>query len=142
MKFDFDKEYLSAWKALGFYYVFDDEQKSWILTGSKNGLLNFCKLLDEYASDSAHEAISEHEHYGPDSYLKVITWYSPIIKASGIYGSRKDIKRLADLLNRALVKNESNEIKIDKEYSRENESQLLLRIMPEGFDPSTLYKTS
>lgn len=141
MSFDFDFQYRKEWRLLGFYYEFNNLKNCWIFVGSKSGLLNFCKLLLNYASDKSHEKLSEHEHFGPDSYLKVITWDAPIIKESGIYGSIRDIKRLSYILKEKLINIPIKmEIKIDKEYSNVNECYILLRIKSDNFDPATCYK--
>ncbi len=139
MKFDFDQQYIKEWESLGFYYTFDKKQNCWIFTGSKKGLLNFCNVLDEYVKNPVHKDISEHEHYGPDSYLKLITWNYPIIKESGIYGRLEDFKKLSDFLKYVLWSNKRKEIVIDKEFSEKNECYILLKIMNKNFDPATLY---
>ena len=140
MSFDFDKEYSKEWKNLGFYYSFDKEKNCWMLFGSQKGLLNFCDLLNQYANNPLKKKISEHEHFGPDSYLKVITWYNPIIRNSGIYGTLKDIQKLASIIKDKLVNKVSEDIIIDKEYSEINESSILLKVMDDDFDPSTAQK--
>ena len=66
-----------------------------------------------------HNEISEHEHYGPDSYFKVVTWSTPIIKKDGIYGSLKDIQKLEKILrNKLLSLNDNDEFIIDDQYSK------------------------
>lgn len=138
MSFDFEIQYSNEWKILGFYYNFNDIKNCWQLLGSKNGLLNFCLLLKNYASNPLHNEISEHEHYGPDSYFKVVTWSTPIIKKDGIYGSLKDIQKLEKILrNKLLSLNDNDEFIIDDQYSKQNECYLLIKIMTKNFDPST-----
>lgn len=138
MNFDFDSEYSIEWRQLGFYYDFDNKENCWRLTGPKRGLFNFCNLLKEYVNNPSHAGLSEHEHYGPDSYLKIVTWTIPIIKEDGIYGTLDNIENLEVLLRNKLLSNSSTEIIIDKEYSKQNECFILIKIMNEDFDPSSL----
>jgi hypothetical protein len=140
MKFDFNAAYAKEWKELGFYYSFDQTTNAWKFTGSRKGLLNFSKLLNSYALDPSRAGVSEHEHYGPDSYLKVVTWYTATIEEDGIFGSLKDIKRLGEIIAREIVMSTSNEIVIDKEYSPQNDCSIVLKVMPENFDPGTCGK--
>jgi len=51
---------------LGFFCDFDDRQSvnQWRFYGSKQGLLKFVKLLDDYTSNPTNEQLFEHEHYG------------------------------------------------------------------------------
>lgn len=121
MSSSFDIQYRNEWRLLGFYYEFNAHKKCWIFIGSKEGLLNFSELLFNYAIDKSHKKISEHAHYGPDSYLKVITWNSPIIMESGIYGSLEDINRLGNIFRNILMNNkDKTQLKIDKEFSKDN----------------------
>lgn len=100
--------------------------------------LSSCKIVIYYS----HKKLSEHEHFGPDSYLRVITWDAPIIKESGIYGSIRDIKRLSYILKEKLMNNPINmEVKIAKEYSNLNECYILLRIKSDNFGPAICYKS-
>ena len=63
-----------GWRELGFYYDFDEARFCWRLIGSRSGLLKLRDILNGYADDPRNEQISEHEHYGPYSYLKLMTW--------------------------------------------------------------------
>jgi len=137
MSFDFDNEYSKEWKILGFYYHFDNDNKNWVFIGSQKGIVNFCNLLNNYVLNPINAGISQHEHFGPDSYLKVITWNTPVIKRSGIYGTLEDIKKLAGLIKYKLLNNNNEQIIIDKEYSKNNECTILIKIMEDDFDPSS-----
>ena len=83
------------WRALGFFYDRDDQLKEWKLVGSRSGLLKFRDLLIRYAASSRNEAKSEHDHYGPYSYLKVMTWTEPGMDRNGIYGTLQNLRQLA-----------------------------------------------
>jgi len=137
MIFDFDKQYADEWKKLGFYYDLNHDAHCWRLSGSKNGLINFCDLLSKYVHNPMHSGISEHEHYGPDSYLKVVTWYFPTITKDGIYGSLQDIQKLETLIrSKLLMAGIEGEIHINQDYSDKNEYYLTIKVMSDGFDPS------
>ncbi len=141
MSSSFDIQYRNEWRSLGFYYEFNAHKRCWIFIGSKGGLLNFSELLFAYAIDKSKKEISEHAHYGPDSYLKVITWNAPMIMESGIYGSLADIKRLGDIFRKILMSNkDKTQLKIDKEYSKNNDCYILLKIKQDNFDPAIYYK--
>jgi hypothetical protein len=62
------------WRALGFFYEVNHEAKVWTLVGSRAGLLCFSDALRAYVADPRNALESEHEHYGPYMYLKVMTW--------------------------------------------------------------------
>ena len=143
MSFDFEKQYSEEWRKLGFYYQFDNENSCWRIFGSRDGLVNLCDLLLDYVKSNRHTGISDHEHYGPDSYLKVVTWHFPIINHDGIYGSPEDILKLEGLIRRKIFfASIDEEMHIDRDYSDKNECYLLIKLMGDGFDPATFSKTA
>jgi len=77
------------WRELGFYYDQDQGGKSWCLVGSRSGLRKFAKLQREYADDLARSSASEHEHYGPYMYLKVMTLHSSGTDENSIHGTNR-----------------------------------------------------
>jgi hypothetical protein len=74
-KFDIDQMMIDEWRQLGFYYDRDDRLyvNQWRFFGSKKGLQNFVSMLDKYTNNPANDILSEHDHYGPYSYLKIMT---------------------------------------------------------------------
>lgn len=66
-----DQWVIDGWRELGFYYDFDERisVNQWRFYGSKNGLQNFVRLLDDYTNDPRNDSLSEHNHFGPYSYL-------------------------------------------------------------------------
>jgi hypothetical protein len=78
----------SEWRELGFFYERDDEARAWRLVGSGGGLGGFCSLLEQYASDPRMARTSEHEHYGPYAYLKLVTWPDAGVVKDGLYARR------------------------------------------------------
>src|SRR5580704_6177371 len=65
------------WRELGFFYDRDDQARNWRLTGSRAGLLRFRDALLSYVADPRNALDSEREHYGPYSYLEVMTSPNP-----------------------------------------------------------------
>jgi hypothetical protein len=125
------------WRKLGFYYDQDKKERHWHFVGSRDGLLKFATLLDKYCSKPKHAQISEHNHFGPYWYLKVVTMNECLIDENGIHGSIEDLRRLSsvvrEVLNRAKP---SDRIVIDKEYSNMNKFGIVLEVREDGFDPA------
>lgn len=93
-----------GWRELGFFYDRDDQNKLWKLTGSRTGLLRFRDALLSYAADPRNALKSEHQHYGPYSYLTVMTWPEAGFNDYAIRGPLADLARLADLIETQLAK--------------------------------------
>ncbi len=126
------------WRELGFFYDFEKESSCWRLIGSRSDLLKFCDILNAYADDSRNEQISEHEHYGPYFYLKLMTWEEAEITENAICGTLSDFRRLA-----AIVENKSNASSagstfiIGDEYTEGSKAILKFEVREEGFDPAS-----
>ena len=96
------EETKEEWRELGFYYDRSDEQKEWVLAGSKGGLFGFCDCLRSYCNNEKNNLVSEHDHYGPYMYLKIMTWSEAGISKSSIHGSLEELLRLSDLIETRL----------------------------------------
>lgn len=128
---------MKEWRELGFYYDQDDKNQ-WRIIGSKNGLLNFSKILDEYIVNPKNKNISEHEHYGPYSYLKIMTWNEPIIKEDVVGGTLSDLNRLSKLIKMKLKTLEAPaDFVIDKDYCDRAQWKIKFIIKKDDFDPSS-----
>lgn len=128
----------SEWRRLGFHYDRDDSAREWLLTGSRSGLLRFRDLLLEYAAKPGNSLRSEHEHYGPYSYLEVMTWNEAGIDNHAIYGSLDDIRRLALLIEERIASaNPGATIVISDEYTKAPAYSLVLSVREDGFDPAS-----
>jgi len=123
------------WRELGFFYDYDESNSCWRLIGSRQGLLKFCNILNDYAKDERNAPLSKHEHYGPYWYLKFITWNEPQITSHAIAGTLKDFERLSKLtkqkLENAII---GDRIVIDSDYSLLNEAKLILEVKENDFD--------
>ena len=85
------------WRKLGFFYTKDEHPRpAWRLVGSLAGLAAFHAILTTYVAHPSNAPLSEHEHYGPYTYLKVMTWSEAGIDADSIHGTLADLTRLAD----------------------------------------------
>jgi hypothetical protein len=127
----------AEWRALRFFYDYDDASRTWLIRGNRAGLRRLCSELRAYAHNPAHAPLSEHEHYGPYSYLEFVTWSEAKIVAEGIYGRLDDFDRLAGIVEAWLHPMEpGKELRIDSEYSKHNESVLVIRLEADDFDPA------
>jgi hypothetical protein len=126
------------WRELGFFYELQDEPPRWRIVGSPSGLGNLVKVLDKYVRDPRHEAISEHEHYGPYMYLKVQTAETPTIDNESIRGSLSDLVHLRDLIANGLRNLRAGEsLVVGPEYSPAVRFPLHLELREAEFDPAS-----
>jgi len=140
-KIDIDQMMIDEWRQLGFYYDLDERVavNQWRFYGSKQGLQNFVKLLDDYTSKTSNDAISEHDHYGPYSYLKIMTWDKPIITSDYIAGTIQDLKNLRNIIADKLGKAQPGQtFNIDKDFGIENTVTVKFFVMSDDFDPISL----
>ena len=128
---------IKEWRELGFFCDLDEDAKTWRFIGSLTGLRKFCNLLNEYTLDKKNETVSEHEHYGPYMYLKIMTLNYSGITGNCIHGNLTELKKLAELIDNKLEKaHPGSKIVIDSEYSDKADFSLLFEVMQNNFDPS------
>jgi hypothetical protein len=126
------------WRNLGFFYDRDDAKKEWRLVGSRSGLLKFRDLLLRYVANPRNAANSEHDHYGPYMYLKVMTANQPGINRGAIYGAVQDLGRLAAIIETKLKNTRAGSVlRIREEFTPDCEYSLLLDVRDESFDPAS-----
>jgi hypothetical protein len=134
---EIDEQTREDWRELGFFYDQDRDARSWRFIGSRSGLLQFSALLSHYTADERNAALSEHDHYGPYWYLKIVTWNEASITEDDIRGTFEDFRRLAELTKRRLERVSPGEVfEIDKEYSENNDFKLRFEVREDGFDPA------
>ena len=136
-----DQLMIDQWRELGFYYDHDDRMdvNQWRFYGSKKGLQNFVSLLDKYTANPHNDTLSEHDHYGPYSYLKIMTWDKPTITESYIAGTIQDLKRLRDIIADKLNKAQPGQtFNIDKDYGLDNTITAKFFVMSDNFDPPSM----
>lgn len=125
------------WRELGFFYDRDDEAREWRLVGSRAGLLRFRDLLLAYIADPRNSQLSEHGHYGPYIYLKVMTWSEAGLGPDAIYGTIADLGRLAQFVEAKLSESApGSRLLIREEFSPESPYELALYVREDGFDPA------
>ena len=140
-KIDIDQMIIDEWRQLGFYYDLDhrDSVNQWRFYGSKQGLQSFIKLLDDYTRQTSNDAISEHDHYGPYSYLKIMTWDKPTITERYFAGTIQDLKILRNIIANKLNNAQPGQtFHIDKDYGNDNTVTAKFFIMSEDFDPVSM----
>jgi hypothetical protein len=126
------------WRELGFFYIRDDQARNWKLTGSRAGLLHFRDALLSYVADPRNELKSEHEHYGPYSYLEVMTWPEAGFDGHAIRGPLADLARLAKLIEAKLATaSPGSSLVIQEEFAADSPYALILDLREDGFDPAT-----
>lgn len=133
-----DEQTREEWRELGFFYDQDETARYWRLIGSREGLAKFPALLTEYVSDERNASLSEHEHYGPYWYLKIVTWNQPEIGKDDIRGTLDDLRRLAEIAKRNLENVEPGDtFEIDEEFAPNNEFSLRFEVQEDDFDPAS-----
>jgi len=91
-----------------------------------------------YAANSRNEAKSEHDHYGPYKYLKVMTWTEPGIDRNAIYGTLQNLRQLAGIIEAKLQDTRPGSVlRIQEEFAASCEYCLVLKVRDEGFDPAS-----
>jgi len=125
------------WRELGFFYGRDDQTKVWKLTGSRAGLLRFRDALLSYVADPRNALKSEHEHYGPYSYLEIMTWPEAGFDNHAIRGPVADLARLASLIEAKLaIARPGYTVRIQEEFAPDSPYALVLDLREDGFDPA------
>lgn len=126
---------IAEWNDLGFWYDHTPES-GWVIRGARTGLEKLATLLDQYAIDPRNTKLSEHDHFGPYSYLKVVTWSSSEINQDGIYGTLQDIVRLAALIRERVGScNPGDSFALAQAFSTTSSTEFTLVCEPESFSP-------
>ncbi len=136
-KFNIEQNTINEWRGLGFYY--DLSVNQWKFFGSKMGLQNFAVLLDQYAANPHNNALLEHKHYGPYSYLKIMTWNKAVITPDYFGGTIQDLKTLGQIISEKINQSNPGEVfSIDKEYGVDNTATAEFFVMNDDFDPVSM----
>ena len=135
---DLDATTKKEWRELGFYYDFDEQHFHWRWIGSKSGLLGFARLIDAYVSDPRNQKLSEHEHYGPYAYLKLMTAAEPQITESWICGRLSDLEKLSAIVKEHLHRSEvGSTFTIGDEYVAGSKTVIQFEVRENNFDPAS-----
>jgi hypothetical protein len=136
-KIDIDEMLRKEWRELGFYYETNQGKNEWLFVGSKKGLLNFIDCIDEHIE--FQKGISDDSHFGPYSYLKLMTWDKPYIDLKLFAGRKGDFENLKKIyLQKIELTNVGDEFVINEEYSSHNSALLRVKVAGNDFDPVSL----
>jgi hypothetical protein len=136
-----DLQFQVEWRELGFYYDLGEKQGNpeWRFFGSKDGLKNIISILDKYISNPVNKTLSEHEHYGPYHYLKIMTWNVPTITEDFIAGTLEDLAILKSTIAARLSNAEIGDtFNIRLDYGIDNTTDAKFFIMENDFDPASM----
>jgi hypothetical protein len=126
------------WRELGFFYHRDDPCATWLIRGSRSGLLAFGHVLREYSNNPRNQQLAEHDHFGPYMYLKIGTWSAPDISEHWIAGTLDDLKRLSGLVEERVLKAKGGDrLSLRNAYAPNALYELTLEMSEDDFDPAT-----
>jgi len=127
------------WRELGFFYDRDDASKEWLLVGSRDGLLRFAGLLRAYVADPRNATRSEHDHYGPYTYLELMTWPKAGIDGHAICGPLAALDGLASLVEAKVgAMKPGARARIGDEFAPGTSYTIVLELRDDGFEPSSI----
>jgi hypothetical protein len=127
------------WRELGFFYDRDDARRRWKLVGSRAGLSGFCQLLSRYVANPRNAQVSEHDHYGPYMYLKVMTWTEASLDDKAIAGRLEDLSRLSTIFEaRLAAASPGQSFEIGREYAPASSYDLEVQVAADGLDPASV----
>jgi hypothetical protein len=131
-----------AWRELGFFCGRDSAAKEWRIVGSVMGLRKFASDLRSYASNPAHDRLSEYTHFGPAMNLEIGTSHQTEITEQWIGGPLADLLRLATLIERSAQDNVvGKRIALRSNFSPMSPYELILDVRDEAFDPASADST-
>jgi len=126
-----------AWRELGFFCGRDSAAKEWRIVGSVKGLRKFAAEIRKYASNPAHDRLSEYTHFGPAMNLELGTSHQTEITEQWIGGPLADLLRLATLIERSAQANVvGKRIALRANFSPMAPYELILDVRDEAFDPA------
>ncbi len=127
-----------AWRELGFFCGRDPAAKEWRIVGSVKGLRTFAAEIRKYASNLAHDRLSEYTQFGPAMNLEVGTSHQTEITEQWIGGPLLDLLRLATLIEQSAQANVvGKRIALRANFSPMAPYELILDIRDEAFDPAS-----
>ncbi len=127
-----------AWRKLGFFCGRNDAPKEWRIVGSVKGLSKFAAEVRKYASNPAHDRLSEYTHFGPAMNLEVGTSHQTEITEQWIGGPLVDLLRLATLIEQSAQHNVVGKcIALRSNFSPMAPYELILDVRDDAFDPAS-----
>jgi len=127
-----------AWRELGFYCGKDKVAKEWRIVGSVKGLKKFAAEINAYASNPAHNRLSEFMHFGPAMNLELGTYQQAEINEQWIGGSVTELRQLAALIDQSVQANMVGRcIALRSSFSPVAPYELVLDVRSDEFDPAS-----
>ena len=127
-----------AWRALGFFCGRNDAAKEWRIVGSVAGLRKFAAEVRKYASNPAHDRLSEYTQFGPVMNLEIGTSHQTEITEQWIGGPLVDLLRLATFIERSAQANVVGKcIALRSNFSPMAPYELILDVRDDAFDPGS-----
>ena len=127
-----------AWRELGFFCGRDAAAKEWRIVGSVKGLRRFAAEIRKYASNPAHDRLSEYTQFGPAMDLEVGTSHQPEITEEWIGGPLVDLLRLATLIEQSAQANVvGKRIALRANFSPIAPYDIILDVREDTFDPAS-----
>ena len=125
-----------AWRELGFFCGRDKAAKEWRIVGSVKGLRKFASEIRKYASNPAHDRLSEYTHFGPAMNLELGTSHQTEITEQWIGGPLVDLLRLATFIERSAQANVVGKcVALRSNFSPMAPYELILDVRGDAFDP-------
>ena len=126
-----------AWRKLGFFCGRNDAAKEWRIVGSVAGLRKFAAEVRKYASNPAHDRLSEYTQFGPAMNLEIGTSHQTEITEQWIGGPLVDLLRLATLIEQSAQHNVVGKcIALRSNFSPMASYELILDVRDDAFDPA------
>ena len=126
-----------AWRELGFFCGRNTAAKEWRIVGSVQGLRKFAAEIRSYASNPAHDRLSEYTHFGPAMNLEIGTSHQTEITEQWIGGPLVDLLRLATLIEQSAQNNVvGKRIALRSNFSPMAPYELILDVRDDAFDPA------
>jgi len=127
-----------VWREMGYYCGKDKAAKEWRVIGSVKGLRKFASELRKYASNPAHDRLSEYMHLGPSMNFEIATWEQPEITDQWIAGPLPDLLNLTVLIDLNVQANMvGRRIALRSQFSPLAPYELILDVRDDAFDPSS-----
>lgn len=127
-----------AWRELGFYCGRDKTAKEWRIVGSVAGLKKFAAEIRRYASNPAHNRLSEYMHLGPAMNLEICTSHQAEITDQWLGAPVMEFMHLAGLIDRSVQPNMiGKRIALRANFSPMAPYELILDVRDDAFDPAS-----
>ena len=127
------------WRELGFYYDVDLDSSTWVIRGSKRGIMKFADFIEDYAKNPRNQTEREHIHLLPYRYLSITTWKERMLTKDGIAGSTEDLLYFANILKQELSKSDEKKyFEVGEGYASNSAYKFSFYIENDDFDPSSL----